>query len=239
MILAMEVIPAIDLRDGRVVRLLKGDFDRETVYEADPVEAARAFAAAGAAWLHVVDLDAARGSGGNRALVERIVRMAGLQVQVAGGARTAADVAGWLDAGAARVVMGTTAVRDPELFAGCAEAHPGRLAAALDIRAGAAAVTGWLATESRPLEELVQAWNHAPLAALILTSIDRDGTMAGPDLAVLSTVISLSRHPVVYSGGIGTLEHVRQVAAAGADGVILGRALHEGRVGLEAALAAV
>jgi phosphoribosylformimino-5-aminoimidazole carboxamide ribotide isomerase len=234
----MEPIPALDIRGGLVVRLLRGDFDREQVYGADPVGHAIAYARAGARRLHVVDLDAAAGRGSNRAVVERLVAAAGIEVQVAGGVRTASDVEAWLAVGATGVVMGTAAVRDPRLLAAVAERHPGRVAAALDLRAGRPAVSGWLETEELEVEAVLDRWAAAPLRAVVLTSIDRDATLAGPDLRALRRVLGLTRHPVVYSGGIASAADIAAVAEAGAAGVILGKALLEGRLTVEEALRA-
>ncbi len=231
------LIPSLDLRGGRCVRLLKGDFEQETVY-GDPLELARAYAAAGASRLHVVDLDAARGDGSNRELVGRLVAGTGIAVQVAGGVRSLEDVAGWLAAGAAAAVMGTTAVRQPELLREAADAYPGRVLAALDVRAGRPAVTGWTDFAELSLTQMVARWEEAPLEGVIVTSIDRDGTLAGPDLETLGEVLRASRHPVTYSGGIGRLEDVVAVAETGADGLILGKALLAGRFELAEALAA-
>jgi phosphoribosylformimino-5-aminoimidazole carboxamide ribotide isomerase len=186
----------------------------------------------------VVDLDASRGSGDNRDLIRRLVESSRLAVQVAGGVRTADDVEAWLGAGAATVVMGTTAVREPEVLRTCAELLPGRVLAALDVRAGRPAVTGWSEVADTSVEEVLEAWQEAPLAGVVVTSIDRDGTMAGPDLDLLARVISISRHPVTYSGGIGSLDDLAALAGSGASAAILGKALFEGRFTLAEALAA-
>ncbi|MBO0702381.1 MAG: 1-(5-phosphoribosyl)-5-[(5-phosphoribosylamino)methylideneamino] imidazole-4-carboxamide isomerase [Candidatus Dormibacteraeota bacterium] len=227
---AFELIPALDLRGGRVVRLRTGDFSDETSYGDDPLALARAYEAAGAEALHLVDLDAARGAVAQESLVRRVVEGTGLAVQVAGGVRDEAVARRWLETGAASVVMGTTAVREPELLAEIARTHPRRVQAALDARAGAPAVAGWLETATeRTIPELLRLWDAAPLAGVIVTSIDRDGTLAGPDLEVLRLARRSTAHRLTYSGGIGTLEDVAAVAAAGADAVILGRSLLEGR----------
>jgi len=230
------VIPALDLRGGRVVRLLKGDFGQETVY-GDALETAGASAAAGATRLHVVDLDAARGSGDNRGMVSALVNATLLQVQVAGGVRGEADAARWLAAGAAAVVIGTTAVREPERLAAIAAAHPGRVLAALDVRDGRPAVTGWTEVAPLSLAELLGRWSGATLAGVVLTSVERDGTFTGPDLQLLGEVRARTRHPVTYSGGVSSLADLAALRAAGADGAILGRALLDGRFALEEALA--
>jgi phosphoribosylformimino-5-aminoimidazole carboxamide ribotide isomerase len=230
------IIPALDLRGGSVVRLLKGDFARETAYTADAVERAREYAGAGARRLHVVDLDAARGSGDNRALVERMVAEVGVEIQVAGGVRSPEDVERWLGSGAVGAVMGTVAVRQPAVLAAVAEAHPGRVLAALDVRAGRLAVAGWLAVEERTVRRTLALWAEAPLAGVIVTSIDRDGTLAGPDLDLLEEALGATQHPVTYSGGIASLDDLRAVAESGAHAAILGKSLLEGRIGLPTAL---
>jgi phosphoribosylformimino-5-aminoimidazole carboxamide ribonucleotide (ProFAR) isomerase len=179
----------------------------------------------------VVDLDGAAGTGENRELVRRLIDGSGLAVQVAGGVRAPADVEAWLSAGAAMVVMGTAAVR------ACAESWPGRVVAALDARAGLLSVTGWTADEERPIEDVLSAWDGASLAGVIVTSIDRDGTLAGPDLELLSRVLAATPHPVAYAGGIGSLHDLAALAQAGAAAAILGKALFEGRFTLAEALA--
>lgn len=233
----MRVIPALDLRGGRVVRLLKGDFDHEKDYGGDALRRAQALAAAGATRLHLVDLDAAAGTGSNRDLVSEVVRSAGIEVQVAGGIRSEADVEAWLGAGASAVVMGTTAVRRPALLEESAKRHPGRVLAALDLKGGQPAVTGWTGVEERSVEALLREWAQAPLGGVILTSVDRDGTLAGPDLAALARVRRGTRHPVVYSGGVARLDDLRALAGAGAAAAILGKSLLEGRFTLEEAIA--
>lgn len=233
----MEVIPALDLRGGRVVRLRQGDFAREQAYAPDPTSAAAGYAAAGARRLHVVDLDAARGGAGNEAAVEAILAAVAIEVQVAGGIRDRAGADRWLAAGAAAVVMGTAAVREPALLADSAAAHPGRVLAALDLKGGRPAVTGWTEVEAQGLEAVLAGWEAAALGGVILTSVDRDGTLAGPDLEALARVRGLTRHPVTYSGGIAELADLEAVRAAGAAAVILGRSLLDGRFRLEEALA--
>lgn len=220
-----------------MVRLgLQGDFGSQTAY-GDPVERAAAYARQGARRLHVVDLDAASGHGDNRAAVRAVLAAAPVSIQVAGGIRGQADAEAWFDAGAAAAVMGTTAVREPALLAAAAESHPGRIMAALDLRGGRPAVAGWTAVEEVPLERLLAAWDAAALGGLILTSVDRDGSLEGPDLEALHRVRALSRHPVVYSGGVASVDDIDRLLEAGAAGVILGRSLLEGRFSLEEALA--
>lgn len=232
----MLVIPAIDIMNGQCVRLVQGDFDQRTIYSDDPATIALDFARAGAIRLHVVDLDAARGGQDNRAVVERVIE-AGLTVQVAGGVRTAAQVEAWIGAGAGAVVMGTAAVRDPELLAESAARYPGHVMAALDVRGGLPAVSGWTETEPLDISELIPRWNVLPLAGLILTCTERDGTLSGPDIATLARVLTMTQLPVQYGGGISSLNDIRKVREAGAAGVILGRSLYEGKLSLEQALA--
>jgi len=231
------VIPAIDILGGRCVRLTQGDYENPTIYADDPVEVARGFAAAGAKRVHVVDLDAARGSASNRPVITKMLALPGIQVQVAGGVRTAETVAGLLEVGAQWVVMATAAVRDPHLFEHCAIQHPGRVLAALDVRDNKAAVGGWLDTDPVSIGALVGRWEFLPLAGIIVTSIERDGTMSGPDLQTLARVRKMTKLELEYSGGVTSVEDLHRVRAAGADAVILGKALYEGRIKLEQALA--
>jgi len=230
------VIPAIDIMNGHCVRLVRGDFDQRTVYSDDPATIAVDFARAGAERLHVVDLDAARGEHDNRTVIEAVIE-AGIAVQVAGGLRTMAQIDAWIGAGAGSVVMGTAAVREPELLAESAHRHPGRVMAALDVRNGLPAVSGWTETEPLDIAELVPRWNVLPLAGIILTCTERDGTLAGPDVAMLSRVLAMTQLPVQYGGGISSLHDIRNVREAGAAAVILGRSRYEGKLSLEQALA--
>ena len=233
----MVVIPAIDLLGGKLVRLVQGDFDQATVYSDDPLDIADQLAAAGARRLHVVDLDAARGSGDNGGLIGQILKRGDLELQVAGGVRTLDAVDALLDRGAHWVVMGTAAVKNPGLFERCAGRHPGRLMAALDLKDEKPAVGGWTDTAPVMIGALLGRWDALQLAGVILTCIDRDGTMTGPDLAALTRVKRMTGHELHYSGGVSSIDDIGKVAAAGAAGVILGRALYEGRIDLEKALA--
>jgi phosphoribosylformimino-5-aminoimidazole carboxamide ribotide isomerase len=230
------VIPAIDIFGGRCVRLVQGDYEHPTVYSDDPDEVVAEFANAGAEHLHVVDLDAARGTADNKPIIESILRRKELKVQVAGGVRTSDAVDFWLGAGAHAVVMGTAAVRDPRLLERCARLHPGRVLTALDLRDDKAAVSGWTQTEPVMIGSLLGRWDRLPLAGVIVTSIDRDGTLSGPDLDALLKVRAMTGLPVQYSGGVTSLDDIGRVEAAGANAVILGKALYEGRITLEQAL---
>jgi phosphoribosylformimino-5-aminoimidazole carboxamide ribotide isomerase len=235
--MSVVVIPAIDILGGRCVRLTQGDYRRAKVYAGDPVEVALGFAAAGAGRVHVVDLDAARGTGDNSPVIGAMLKHPELRLQVAGGIRTIESAGSLIDRGAHWVVMGTVAVTDPALFEGCARRHPERVLAALDVRDGRAAIAGWVDSAKGDVPGLLDRWNELPLGGVILTSIERDGTMSGPDTATLERVRRLTRLELHYSGGISSMEDVRRVAAAGADAVILGRAIYEGRITIEEALA--
>jgi len=231
------VIPAIDILGGRCVRLTQGKYDQPTVYADDPVEVAMRFAAAGAKRIHVVDLDAARGSASNKPVITRMLEHSDIQFQVAGGVRSAEAVTALLEGGAQWVVMATAAVRDPHLFERCAFQNPGRILAALDVRDDKAAVGGWLDTDPVVLKALVGRWADLPLAGLILTCTERDGTLAGPDLATLARVLTMTQFPVQYGGGISSLNDIKHVRESGASAVILGRSLYDGKLSLEQALA--
>lgn len=235
--MALAVIPAIDVLGGKCVRLTQGDYSKAKVYSDDPVEVAKEFCDSGARRLHVVDLDAARGAGDNGLVIEQILRRSGMEVQVAGGVRSLDTVERLIARGAHWVVMGTTAVRDPRVFERCARLHPGRVLAALDMRDGQAAVSGWTQTSTVVVGALVGRWDRLPLAGLILTCIDRDGTMSGPDIATLTRIRRMTGLQLHYSGGISSVADLSSVAAAGADAVILGKALYEGKIKLEEAFA--
>ena len=238
----MTVYPAIDLRGGRCVRLLQGAFERETVYGDDPVAVARGFEAVGARWLHVVDLDGARaGHPVQHELVARICAAVHIPVQLGGGLRDRAAIEAAFATGASRVVVGTTAAHDPDRCGELCAAHPGRVVVGLDVRAGQVRVAGW--TEAATPDPLALARRVATLgaAAIVYTDIARDGTERGPDLERTSAIARAAGVPVIASGGIGSLDDVRAVAARAADGVagmIIGRALYTGAIRLDDALEA-
>ncbi len=238
----MIVYPAIDLRAGRCVRLVQGAYDRETVYGDDPVAMARRWEAAGARWLHVVDLDGARAGRPVQAdMVAAICAAVRIPVQVGGGLRDQSAVDTVLAAGAARAIVGTVAVREPELCRRLCRAHPGQIALGLDARDGHLRLAGWLEEAAASAAEFAARAADLGAAAVIYTDIGRDGTGDGPDLDGTRTVAAAAGVPVIASGGIGSLAHVRAVAtlaAAGVQGVIIGRALYTGAVDLPAALAA-
>jgi len=238
----MIIYPAIDLRGGRCVRLMQGAFDRETVYGDDPVAVALRWEAEGAAWLHVVDLDGARaGRPVQQEVVRAICAAVRIPVQTGGGLRDRDAVAGALAAGAARVVLGTAALRDEALARAVCDAHPGRVAFGLDARGGRLRTGGWTEEASLGAVEAAARLAGFGAAALIYTDIERDGTERGPDLEGTAAVARAAAVPVIASGGVGSLDDVRALAALAApavEGVIIGRALYTGRVTLAAALAA-
>lgn len=230
----IQVIPAVDVLDGRVVRLLHGDYDKVTVYADDPVDQAARWTAGGAPLVHVVDLAGAR-SGSPDAGLWRALASAGVPFQVGGGIRTAAVAHAALEAGALRVVMGTAAVWDPAVLGEVGD--PARVVAAVDVRGGLATGAGWL-DEGRELPGVLDGLAEAGIGRLLVTGISRDGTMEGPETELLGTVLSDGRFAVIASGGVGTLSDIAAVARMGCEGVIVGRALYEGRFGLGEALAA-
>ncbi|HZI44262.1 MAG TPA: 1-(5-phosphoribosyl)-5-[(5-phosphoribosylamino)methylideneamino] imidazole-4-carboxamide isomerase [Ilumatobacter sp.] len=237
--MTVELYPAIDLRDGRVVRLTKGDYAQQTVYGDDPVAVAIGFVEEGATWIHVVDLDAARtGDPVNRALVGRIASaLAGrCRLQTGGGVRTLADVEALAAAGVTRVVMGSAAVRDPELVAAASAIMP--VAVGLDHRDGELAVHGWTEGSGVRLAEALRSFPSA--AAFVITDIARDGMLVGPDVEGLAAAASATHIPVIASGGVASLADLAALAGvAGLAGVITGKALYEGRFTVAEALAAL
>ncbi|HEX5819349.1 MAG TPA: 1-(5-phosphoribosyl)-5-[(5-phosphoribosylamino)methylideneamino] imidazole-4-carboxamide isomerase [Gemmatimonadales bacterium] len=235
----MDILPAIDIRKGRVVRLSQGEAARETVYADDPVAQAELFLAAGARWLHVVDLDRAFGDGSNVATVGRIARAAEGRacVQYGGGLRTLDAISEALDAGVTRAVIGTAAVSDPALVARAVAAHGAPwLAVGLDAREGKVAVRGWTESSGLTLVEVAQRVVDAGARTLVYTDIARDGMLSGPDLAGCTALAQLGVG-VIASGGFATLADVRRAADSGVAGAILGRSLYERTIDLAEALA--
>lgn len=235
----MDLYPAIDLRAGRVVRLSQGESHRETRYHDDPVAQAELFVAAGARWIHVVDLDRAFGGGDNLATVRAIVERvgAGVQVQVGGGLRTTEAILTVLNLGAARAVLGTAVVTEPALVgAAVALAGPERIAVGLDTRAGKVAIRGWVDVTELDAMDVCRRVLTEGVRTIIYTDVGRDGMLSGPDLIGAVALQGLGAS-VIASGGVGALTDVRAVHAAGLAGVIIGRALYEGKFSLEDALA--
>lgn len=235
----MELIPAIDLLGGNVVRLHKGDYGAVTVYSNDPVAQAQSFYDAGARRLHVVDLEGARaGTAHHVGVIERILRAAPLAVQVGGGIRSAATAEQWLGAGVARVVIGTLAVEQPDVVRGLCERHPGGIIVAVDARDGEVSVHGWTKGSGLRALDLAKQVDGWGAAAILFTAIERDGTSEGPDVAATAALQREVRATVIASGGIGTLEHLRALVAAEVREAVCGRALYSGAFTLAEAFAA-
>ena len=239
--IGFQLLPAIDLRGGRVVRLAEGDFARETVYGSDPTEVARGFAAAGARWIHVVDLDGARdGARRQTDVVARIVAAMGESVacEVAGGLRDEAAVGAALDAGAARAVVGTMALREPA-FVERLVARYGvkRIAVALDVRDGLAVGQGWVPGASGvPVEEALTTLADQGARTFVVTAIERDGLLTGPNLDLLGRMVALNRGDIIASAGVSSLAEIAAVRTLGCAGAIVGRAIYEGRIDLAEAV---
>jgi phosphoribosylformimino-5-aminoimidazole carboxamide ribotide isomerase len=235
----MDLYPAIDVRGGSCVRLVQGDYGQETVYRADPVAVAKEFEASGATWLHVVDLDAARtGQPENRDVVAAIARSVGVPVQSGGGVRDEKAAEALFAAGVTRVVIGTAALEDPDLVRALAARHPGGVAVGLDGRGGEAATRGWTEDSGIDVLDAIDRFEGAGVAAFVVTDIDRDGMLGGPDLAGLAAVLARTAVPIIASGGVSSLDDLRALARLGAAGAIVGKAIYEGVFTVEEGLAA-
>jgi phosphoribosylformimino-5-aminoimidazole carboxamide ribotide isomerase len=236
----VDFLPAIDIRSGRVVRLSQGEQTRQTVYGDDPIAVAERFVHEGARWIHVVDLDRAFGTGSNAAIVQTLVHQLGsrVQVQLGGGFRTLDLVRAAADIGAARIVIGTAAAMDPDFIpSALAVAGPNRLAVAIDVRAEYVAVRGWTETSGRRADDLAREVIRQGIDTLVYTDIDRDGMLAGPDLSGAAALQTTGAR-VIASGGVAGVADIQNACAAGLAGIIVGRALYEGRVGLADAIEA-
>ena len=230
----MILYPAIDIKDGACVRLEQGDMGRATVFHDDPAAQARAFAALGFEYLHVVDLDAAfAGEPVNIAAVERIIEAVKTPLQLGGGIRTIASIAGWLDRGVSRVVIGTAAVREPALVTEAARLYPGRVAVALDAREGKVAVAGWAETSELSVFDVARRFEDAGIAALVYTDVARDGMLTGLNLDAAIALAAAVSIPVIVSGGLASIADVAALLEPRARklaGAIAGRALYDGRL---------
>ena len=236
---SMQIWPAIDLRGGKCVRLLQGDYGRETVFGDDPAAQARLFVGQGAKYLHLVDLDGARdGRLVNRAAIQAIVRAVDIPCELGGGVRDAATIDALFELGLSRLVVGTKALREPEWFRAMAERYPGRLVLGIDARGGRVATDGWMQTSDVTAIDLARQFADAPLAALIVTDIATDGMLAGPNLDVMRSMRAAVELPLIASGGVTTADDVRRLAQVGVAGCIIGRALYEGTLSLPEALEA-
>jgi len=235
----MELIPAIDLLGGKVVRLTRGRYDQVTVYSERPVEQARVFHDAGAQRLHIVDLDGARdGEPKNMAIIEAILSAVPVSIQVGGGIRDRDTAERWFSAGAERVVLGTAAVKQPEFVRELCAAHPGGVVVAVDERDGVVAVEGWLEKSSMTAQELAQQVDAWGVAALLHTVISRDGTREGPDIDATLALQASVNATVIASGGIGELAHIEALHTRGVRAAVCGRALLSGAFSVQAAFVA-
>lgn len=235
----IDIYPAIDLRDGKCVRLLQGDYNRQIDYSPDPVQVAQQFAAAGVSYLHVVDLDAARtGQTHNTATIMQIAKASNLKLQVGGGIRSRQSIEQLLDAGVFRVVIGTQALKDWQWFGQIVLSNrfAGRIALGLDARQGKLAVKGWTQQTEFTAEDIAAKVSNWPLAAIIYTDIARDGMLIGPNLAQTRLIAQATNVPVIASGGVSCLDDLLALAKLPIAGVIIGRALYENKFTLAEAL---
>jgi phosphoribosylformimino-5-aminoimidazole carboxamide ribotide isomerase len=236
----MILYPAIDLKDGQCVRLLRGEMDAVTVFNDDPAAQARDFEAAGCEWVHLVDLNGAfAGEPVNGAAVEAILGAIAIPAQLGGGIRDMATIEGWLAKGLARVILGTVAVRDPGLVKDAARAFPGQVAVGIDARAGLVAVEGWAETTDISALALAARFEDAGVSAIIYTDIDRDGAMQGPNVEATAALANAVSIPVIASGGVSSMADLKALRVCGAslDGVISGRALYDGSIDAAQAIA--
>lgn len=238
----MYLLPAIDILGGKAVRLAKGDYNAVTVYNDDPVAQARSFQEQGATWIHVVDLDGARsGVPENIAIVERIVRETSLNIEIGGGVRSLETLKRLIDAGAARVVLGTALVNDPELALKAVEAVGGdKLTAGIDAKGGEVAVSGWIEGSGVAATDLARAMGEAGFRHVVYTDIARDGMQTGLDVSAYAAMAEAFGHPVIASGGVSCVADIEALApvAASIEGVITGRAVYEGTLSVPDGVAA-
>jgi phosphoribosylformimino-5-aminoimidazole carboxamide ribotide isomerase len=221
-------IPAIDLRDGACVQLVGGSFDDELIRRPDPLAVAAEWIDAGFTSIHVVDLDAAMGTGSNAAMIDSLLATTTIDVQIGGGIRTTAAVARWLDRGARRVVVGTRALRDPTWLSEISNTWPERIVVAADSRNGRAVANGWTTTLARTAIDVIAELASLPLAGFLVTAVDREGQMLGPDLGLVAEAVRATTRPIVASGGVGSINDLVAVAACGAAATVIGMALYSG-----------
>lgn len=239
----LEVIPAIDLKEGRCVRLVQGQIDKETVYYEDPLQAARMWDARGAPRIHVVDLDGAiSGSPRNLPVIERITKGVSIPIQVGGGIRTQEDILRYLEIGVERVILGTLVCQDPEYVQRLAETHPQKILLGLDAKEGYVAVRGWQDVTRARAVDVIRRYPRIPVAAIVYTDIQRDGMLVGPNLPAIEEVCRNSPFPVIASGGVTSREDLGALAVMaplGLIGAIVGKALYSGHLNYREALKVV
>lgn len=235
----MILLPAVDIRGGKCVRLTRGDYKKETVYFDDPVEAAKKWVGLGAKWLHVVDLDGAlEGRRVNDAIVARIIEETGAQVQIGGGIRDEAAARDYIEMGAARVVIGTRALEDPKAVGRWCQKFPGKIAVSLDVKEGCVAIKGWTQTTDRKAADVADELEKIGVSCLIYTDTGRDGLLQGINGTSVRAFVRSTSLPVIVAGGVTSLADIEACRNAGAHGVILGKALYEGKLDLKKALEA-
>jgi len=237
----LEIIPSVDLRDGRVVRLKQGDYGRQINYDVDPIDTAKVYADVGARWFHIVDLDGAKeGRPMQTGLIEEMIAASGLQVQVGGGIRATADIQRLLESGASRVVVGTKAMEDWAWFEATAkdDSFRNKLVLALDAKDGIVATRGWTADSGKRAVDVAGEVSDWPLAAILYTDVAKDGMMTGPNVEQTAKLAKAGKVPVIASGGVGNIDHIRQLRGRGVWGVIVGRSLYEGTLDLREAIRA-
>jgi phosphoribosylformimino-5-aminoimidazole carboxamide ribotide isomerase len=235
----MIILPSIDLRDGRVVRLRQGDYGQQINYDVDPRDVARSFAAAGARWMHVVDLDGAKeGKPVQTALIAEIAAAAGLQVEVGGGIRTETDIDALLNAGIARVVIGTRAMEKWDWFQKLVHdpQYDRKIVLALDAKEGVVATRGWTETSGRMATDVAREVSDWPLAAILYTDVAKDGMLTGPNFEQTRAIADAGKVPVIASGGVGNIDHITRLTTLPIWGAIVGRSLYEGKVDLAEAV---
>ncbi len=236
----MILYPAIDLKDGQCVRLVRGDMAQATVFNTDPAAQARAFASQGFGWIHVVDLNGAfTGTSVNATAVESVLRAVKLNIQLGGGIRTLANIESWLAKGISRVVLGTVALRDPDLVKAACKRWPGKIAVGIDARGGRVAVQGWAEATDVAVLDLARRFEDSGVACIIYTDIDRDGVLEGVNVDSTAALADAVRIPVIASGGVAGIDDIRRLKQANANiaGVIAGRAIYDGRLDPAEALA--
>ncbi|AQQ71259.1 1-(5-phosphoribosyl)-5-[(5-phosphoribosylamino)methylideneamino] imidazole-4-carboxamide isomerase [Limihaloglobus sulfuriphilus] len=233
----MDILPAIDLIDGKCVRLIQGEYDKKIVYGDDPVDQAREFIDFGSRWLHVIDLDGAKsGRSENIETIRRITALGGLKVEVGGGVRDQDTISMLLDAGVERLIVGTRAVTDYEWFGRMCEKFPKRLAAGLDARGRSLATEGWLGESEETVIEYALKAEKLPIAAIIYTDITRDGMLSGPNVERTGELAAAVKVPVIAAGGVSSIDDIRNLDKAGVSGAIIGRAYYEGKIDIREAL---